>query len=645
MDPDANATTPDNSTATPPAPAPDTGSSGTPTPGPNTGANSWLQAAQATKPIATQQDDPTAGQTIPQEQPQTAPVVLRPIPKGGIRGLIDKTLDSLAGTNRPEVYTDQEGNQYIQHPAMTRTNQWIKVGQEALRGAAAGLAAGKGAGNQGKALEAGVEAGTEMSDAEKKNIQEQLLSQANSQKLKHELAAQSFALTRQQVKANQEDVQFYQQQEDRLASEGGTFLGVAKDLGGIADIMRDTPGFHEAQVKQNRVMPVPNVLPDGTHDGFKVYMMPEGYNQQLTNAGTEFFTFDPIKGQMVSHKTVSLTPQATIDAYNLAASNQQLAWQQKQADLANKAADTAGKEEDTADKKAKLPGEIAHTAAETGEAAANASKVPSEIEKNRAEAEKARAETQQLNNASSASEIQSNAQQLVDGTIDPANLSRRSKSYDATLAAANAYSMQKYGRPFDVAKAAGDYKFATNPQTYNTLNYLNSLVGRDNNGGNLAVVTQMAKSVGLTQYPPLNAVDQWAKLQAGNPQVAAFRSALVEVDDQIAKILQGGGAGGGGTSDAKLRQAAEVLNRNFTPEQFDAAANTALRPLLANRKNEIIGDNRYLQAWHGQARPSGLPAPPPGSITVQIPGQPPGHIPASALAKFKQDHPNAQVIQ
>lgn len=34
-----------------------------------------------------------------------------------------------------------------------------------------------------------------------------------------------------------------------------------------------------------------------------------------------------------------------------------------------------------------------------------------------------------------------------------------------------------------------------------------------------------------------------------------------------------------------------------------------------------------------------------GMVTVQIPGLPPGHIPAAAVAKFKADHPNATVTQ
>jgi hypothetical protein len=36
---------------------------------------------------------------------------------------------------------------------------------------------------------------------------------------------------------------------------------------------------------------------------------------------------------------------------------------------------------------------------------------------------------------------------------------------------------------------------------------------------------------------------------------------------------------------------------------------------------------------------------PAGMITVQIPGNPPGHIPASARKQFLQDNPGAQVIE
>jgi hypothetical protein len=49
-------------------------------------------------------------------------------------------------------------------------------------------------------------------------------------------------------------------------------------------------------------------------------------------------------------------------------------------------------------------------------------------------------------------------------------------------------------------------------------------------------------------------------------------------------------------------------------------------------------DPSYAQRVKGQAAANGM-------VTVQIPGMPPGKIPASALQKFKADHPNAQVSQ
>jgi hypothetical protein len=68
--------------------------------------------------------------------------------------------------------------------------------------------------------------------------------------------------------------------------------------------------------------------------------------------------------------------------------------------------------------------------------------------------------------------IKTQGQMMVEGLMDPAQLSKRAKSYGATIAAANAYSMQKYGKPFDTAKASADYKFASDKGTQNTLKYL-----------------------------------------------------------------------------------------------------------------------------------------------------------------------------
>ena len=57
--------------------------------------------------------------------------------------------------------------------------------------------------------------------------------------------------------------------------------------------------------------------------------------------------------------------------------------------------------------------------------------------------------------------------------------------------------------------------------------------------------------------------------------------------------LPGGGGTGGGTSDAKMKQATDLFDKGFNKEQITAIGQQ-LRNLLANRKKELIGGNRYL---------------------------------------------------
>lgn len=171
------------------------------------------------------------------------------------------------------------------------------------------------------------------------------------------------------------------------------------------------------------------------------------------------------------------------------------------------------------------------------------------------------------------------------------------------LNAANQYSQQTYGKPFDFAKAAGDFKYANNPSTKNTLNYLNSLTGPDGKSGNLQEVINLSNDIGRTPFPALNDVAAWTRLEAGSTKIAQFHAAVTEVADQVAKIMQGGGTG---TSDAKMRQAMDLFQTGFNKDQIKGVAST-LQTLLQNRKSNMIGNNTYLQRQYGQggSTPSG----------------------------------------
>src|SRR5262249_49569195 len=149
---------------------------------------------------------------------------------------------------------------------------------------------------------------------------------------------------------------------------------------------------------------------------------------------------------------------------------------------------------------------------------------------------------------------------------------------------------------FDPSKSDMDYTYAKTTSTQNTLKYLNSLTGKDNQSGNLGELISLSDKIKRSQYPPINDVLAWSRLKAGDPQMAAYYGTVTEVADQVAKIMQGGA--GGATSDAKMRQASELFSKGFNPEQIKTVS-LELRKLLSNRKGELIGDNTFLKKQYG----------------------------------------------
>jgi hypothetical protein len=188
---------------------------------------------------------------------------------------------------------------------------------------------------------------------------------------------------------------------------------------------------------------------------------------------------------------------------------------------------------------------------------------------------------------------------LVEGTLVPSQLSKRSKSFNAVLKSADDYSKQKYGKPFDFEKAQRDYQFAQNVGTQNTLKYLNSLTGNSQTGekGNLQLLVDISNGVDRSDFPAINDLDAWEKLQTGDPKYIPLYNVAVDVSDQFAKIMAGGGSGNV-TSDKKIEQGMRMFRTGFSKPEVQAAASSTLQ-MLANRKREFIGSNRYLQKDYG----------------------------------------------
>lgn len=148
-----------------------------------------------------------------------------------------------------------------------------------------------------------------------------------------------------------------------------------------------------------------------------------------------------------------------------------------------------------------------------------------------------------------------------------------------------------------------DLKYAENTTTQNTLKYLGSLVGTADKPGNLDELVRVSNNIDRTTFPPINSVEFWALKNSGDPNVAAYAATITEVADQVAKILQGGGTGSG-TSDAKLKQAQDLFNKNYTKSQIIAVAHE-LHTLLQNRRDSLVGSNPFLQQYSSTAPSSG----------------------------------------
>ncbi len=193
---------------------------------------------------------------------------------------------------------------------------------------------------------------------------------------------------------------------------------------------------------------------------------------------------------------------------------------------------------------------------------------------------------------------------LVEGQMDPSQLSKRvSKGYsmNAVLEAASRYSQQKYGQPFSVAQATSDFKYATNPQTQNTLRMIN---GMTDAGGSLDIVANAAKNLPAVNSTVANKLFNIGSAQFGDPVLTNFHVAMLGLADEYSKVM-----GGGTSSDTGRQQALDILKDGYSNNQIAGAINI-LRSDIAARKAAIVGTNRYLQRQFGQKMAPGAQATP-----------------------------------
>jgi hypothetical protein len=175
---------------------------------------------------------------------------------------------------------------------------------------------------------------------------------------------------------------------------------------------------------------------------------------------------------------------------------------------------------------------------------------------------------------------------IVEGRMDPSQISPRSPQYPYVLNAANQYSQQTYGQPFDFAKASSDYAYAKNPQTQNTLKMINAMVDP---GGSIEIAQTAAKKLPQMNSTIANQVFNAGATQFGSAEATNFHTAMLGLADEYSKVM-----GGGVSSDTGRQQALDILKAAYSKGQLSGAVDI-MRKDISARKTALVGNNTYLQ--------------------------------------------------
>jgi hypothetical protein len=184
---------------------------------------------------------------------------------------------------------------------------------------------------------------------------------------------------------------------------------------------------------------------------------------------------------------------------------------------------------------------------------------------------------------------------LVEANMDPSQLSKRSADYNQKLQDANAYSLQKYGKPFDIAQATTDFKQANNPQVQAMLKMVGAMSAPN---GELAIAVNASKALPQLNSSLANKVFNIAETQFGSDAVTNFHTAMIGFSDLYAKVM-GGGVG----TDALRQSAMDVLKDGYSHGQI-AGSIKVLQQQIEARRDQMIGNNPYLRKQFGGSTPA-----------------------------------------
>jgi len=191
------------------------------------------------------------------------------------------------------------------------------------------------------------------------------------------------------------------------------------------------------------------------------------------------------------------------------------------------------------------------------------------------------------------SRVASTAQAILEHRMAPSQLSLGGGSMGKSpFRQAVVAEVNRMNPRFNWQEAESNYQFGKSTGTQTTVRFL------DNIEKTLPVLEQASDAFQRSGVRVINKAMLAGKSQFGSVDVVKFEFARNILADEIAKILQGGGTGAG-TTDAKLRQAQELLAGDMTPQQLKAVTASA-RELLGARRQSLT-QGTYMERPEGAA--------------------------------------------
>ncbi len=209
----------------------------------------------------------------------------------------------------------------------------------------------------------------------------------------------------------------------------------------------------------------------------------------------------------------------------------------------------------------------------------------------------------QINQQPTKDQAASVAEDLVKHRIAPEQLaslfSTRGKEGLAFKLAVTAEA-KKMDPEFNFEQASSEYQLSKSSGFQNTVRYMDSALE------SIPRLEANAKNLGNGRFRSLNEIANATKNQFNSTDLKRFKTDALLVGDEVAKILSGGGTGAA-TSDAKLKQATDLIGVSDSVPAI-AAAMEEIKALMGNRRRALTRGT-YMEGM-GPVSPNAGPSTP-----------------------------------